>query len=71
VNVRAYLNAIGPKEEALEQIVTRLSLEPRVTALSWEVAAAVERRRCLYFGLWRPRELQLIRGLRENLLTRA
>lgn len=42
VNVKAYLKAIGPKEEALEQIVTRLSLEPGVTALSWEVAAAVD-----------------------------
>jgi putative Mg2+ transporter-C (MgtC) family protein len=42
VNVKAYLKAIGPKEEALEQIVTRLSLEAGVTAISWEVAAAVD-----------------------------
>jgi putative Mg2+ transporter-C (MgtC) family protein len=42
VNVRAYLKAIGPKEEALEQIVTRLSLEAGVTAISWEVVAAVD-----------------------------
>lgn len=42
VNVKAYLKTIGPKEEALEQIVTRLSLEPGVTAISWEVVAAVD-----------------------------
>jgi putative Mg2+ transporter-C (MgtC) family protein len=42
VNVKAYLKTIGPKEEALEQIVTRLSLEAGVTAISWEVAAAVD-----------------------------
>jgi len=40
--VKAYLKAIGPKEEALEQIVTRLSLEAGVTAISWEVVAAVD-----------------------------
>ena len=42
VHVKAYLKAIGPKEEALEQVVTRLSLEAGVTAISWEVAAAVD-----------------------------
>jgi putative Mg2+ transporter-C (MgtC) family protein len=42
VNVKAYLKAIGSKEEALEQIVTRLSLEAGVTAISWEVVAAVD-----------------------------
>jgi putative Mg2+ transporter-C (MgtC) family protein len=42
VNVKAYLKTIGPKEEALEQIVTRLSLEAGVTAISWEVVAAVD-----------------------------
>jgi putative Mg2+ transporter-C (MgtC) family protein len=42
VNVKAYLKAIGPKEEALEQIVTRLSLESGVTAISWEVVVAVD-----------------------------
>ncbi|HXJ42374.1 MAG TPA: MgtC/SapB family protein [Bryobacteraceae bacterium] len=42
VNVKAYLKAIGPKEEPLEQIVTRLSLEAGVTAVSWEVVAAVD-----------------------------
>jgi putative Mg2+ transporter-C (MgtC) family protein len=42
VHVKAYLKTIGPKEEALEQIVTQLSLEPGVTAVSWEVVAAVD-----------------------------
>jgi putative Mg2+ transporter-C (MgtC) family protein len=42
VNVKAYLKAIGPKEDALEQIVTRLSLDAGVTAISWEVVAAVD-----------------------------
>jgi len=42
VNVKAYLKTIGPNEEALEQIVTRLSLEAGVTAISWEVVAAVD-----------------------------
>jgi putative Mg2+ transporter-C (MgtC) family protein len=42
VNVKAYLKAIGSKEEALEQIVTRLSLEAGVTAISWEVVTAVD-----------------------------
>jgi putative Mg2+ transporter-C (MgtC) family protein len=42
VNVRAYLKALGAKEGFLEQIVTRLSLEAGVTAISWEVAAAVD-----------------------------
>jgi len=42
VNVKACLKSIGPKEEALEQIVTRLSLEAGVTAISWEVVAAVD-----------------------------
>jgi putative Mg2+ transporter-C (MgtC) family protein len=42
VNVKAYLKSVGPKEEALEQIVTRLSLEPGVTAIPWEVVAAVD-----------------------------
>jgi putative Mg2+ transporter-C (MgtC) family protein len=42
VNVKAYLKSVGPKEEALEQIVTRLSLEAGVSAISWEVVAAVD-----------------------------
>lgn len=42
VDVQADLKAIGPQEEALEQIVTRLSLEAGVSAVSWEVVAAVD-----------------------------
>ena len=42
VNVKAYLKSIGRQEESLEQIVTRLSLESGVTAVSWEVVAAVD-----------------------------
>jgi hypothetical protein len=42
VNVKAYLKSIGPKEGALEHIVTKLSLEAGVTAISWEVAASVD-----------------------------
>jgi len=42
VNVKAYLKSLGPQEESLEQIVTRLSLESGVTAISWEIVAAVD-----------------------------
>jgi putative Mg2+ transporter-C (MgtC) family protein len=42
VEVRAYLKSAGRKDEFLEQIVTRLSLEASVTAISWEVVAAVD-----------------------------
>ena len=42
VNVKAYLKSVGPREEALEQIATRLSLEEGVTAISWELATAVD-----------------------------
>lgn len=42
VDVKAYLKTIGPKEQALEEIGTRLSLEAGVTAISWEVVAAVD-----------------------------
>ena len=34
VNVKAFLKAIGRKDEALEQIVSRLSLEPSVTTIA-------------------------------------
>jgi hypothetical protein len=37
VIVRAHLKATGRHEELLEQIVTRLSLEPGVTAMRWEI----------------------------------
>ena len=42
VNVKAFLKAIGRKDEALEQIVSRLSLEPSVTTIAWEVVASVD-----------------------------
>lgn len=42
VRVKAYLKVVGACESALEQIVTRLSFEPGVTAVSREVAAAVD-----------------------------
>lgn len=42
VNVKAYLKSLGSKEEALELIVTRLSLEAGVTAVSWEKVGAVD-----------------------------
>jgi uncharacterized membrane protein YhiD involved in acid resistance len=38
----AAVKSLGPKEESLEQIVTRLSLESGVTAISWEIVAAVD-----------------------------
>jgi putative Mg2+ transporter-C (MgtC) family protein len=37
VMVRAHLKATGRHEELLEQIVTRLSLEPGVTTIRWEI----------------------------------
>lgn len=40
VHAKAYLKVVGARESALEQIVTRLSFEPGVTAVSREVAAA-------------------------------
>ena len=39
VMVRAHLKATGRHEELLEQIVTRLSLEPGVTTLRWEIVS--------------------------------
>jgi putative Mg2+ transporter-C (MgtC) family protein len=42
VKVRADLKATGRKDEFLEQIVTRLSLEPGVTTIRWEIAAALD-----------------------------
>lgn len=41
VMVRAHLKASGRQDELLEQIVTRLSLEPGVTTIRWEIASAV------------------------------
>jgi putative Mg2+ transporter-C (MgtC) family protein len=37
VEVRAELLSPGRQDTALEQIVNRLSLEPSVTAVSWEL----------------------------------
>jgi hypothetical protein len=42
VDVKAFLKAAGRKDEYLERIVGRLSLESSVTAIAWEVAAAVD-----------------------------
>jgi putative Mg2+ transporter-C (MgtC) family protein len=42
VKVRAQLKSTGRKDEFLEQIVTRLSLEPGVTTIRWEVASALD-----------------------------
>ena len=42
VMVRAYLKATGRVDELLEQIVTRLSLEPGVTAIRWEIVSALD-----------------------------
>jgi putative Mg2+ transporter-C (MgtC) family protein len=41
VDVQADMKTIGRKDEYLEQIVTRLSLESSVTAISWKVIAAM------------------------------
>jgi hypothetical protein len=40
--VRAHLKSIGRKDELLEQIVTRLSLEPGVTTIQWEIVSALD-----------------------------
>lgn len=37
VEVRASLHSLGRNDHLLEQVVTRLSLEPSVTAIRWEV----------------------------------
>jgi putative Mg2+ transporter-C (MgtC) family protein len=42
VKVRAQVKSTGRKDEFLEQIVTRLSLEPGVTTIRWEIAAALD-----------------------------
>jgi putative Mg2+ transporter-C (MgtC) family protein len=42
VRVRAQLKSTGRKDEFLEQIVTRLSLEPGVTTIRWEIASALD-----------------------------
>jgi putative Mg2+ transporter-C (MgtC) family protein len=42
VKVRANVQSIGRKDELLKQIVTRLSLEPGVTTIRWEVVSALD-----------------------------
>jgi putative Mg2+ transporter-C (MgtC) family protein len=39
VRVKARLKSMGRKDELLERIVTRLSLEPSVTSIRWEIVA--------------------------------
>jgi hypothetical protein len=40
--VRAHLESTGRKDEPLEQIVTGLSLEPRMTTIRWEIMSALD-----------------------------
>lgn len=40
VKVKARLKSMGRKDELLERIVTRLSLEPTVTSIRWEILAS-------------------------------
>jgi putative Mg2+ transporter-C (MgtC) family protein len=40
VKVQAHAKSIGRRDELLEQIVTRLSLEPGVTTIRWEIISA-------------------------------
>jgi putative Mg2+ transporter-C (MgtC) family protein len=42
VRVRAQVKSAGRKDDLLEQIVTRLSLEPGVTTIRWEVESGLE-----------------------------
>lgn len=42
VKVRANVKSIGRNDALLEQIVARLSLEPGVTTIRWEVVSALE-----------------------------
>ncbi len=42
VDVSAKLKTIGRKDDVLEQIVTRLSLEAAVTSISWHVASMID-----------------------------
>src|SRR5208282_3673303 len=42
VKVRAEVKSTGRKDELLEQIVSRLSLEPGVTTIRWEIASALD-----------------------------
>lgn len=40
VKVKAHVKSMGRKDNLLEQIVTRLSLEPGVTTIRWEIVSA-------------------------------
>ena len=40
VRVKAHVKSMGRKDNLLEQIVTRLSLEPGVTTIRWEIVSA-------------------------------
>ena len=42
VMVRAYFKASGRQDELVEQAVTRLSLEPGVTTIRWEIVSAAD-----------------------------
>jgi putative Mg2+ transporter-C (MgtC) family protein len=42
VKVKAHAKSMGRKDELLEQIVTRLSLESGVTTIRWEILSALE-----------------------------
>jgi putative Mg2+ transporter-C (MgtC) family protein len=42
VRVRAHVKSMGRKDDVLEQIVTRLSLEPGVTTIRWEIVSALD-----------------------------
>jgi hypothetical protein len=44
------MKVIGQKDEYLEQIITRLSLEPSATAISWKVDAALDAENASYFS---------------------
>jgi putative Mg2+ transporter-C (MgtC) family protein len=43
VKVRAEVKSMGRKDDLLEQIVTRLSLEPTVTTIRWEIVSSLDR----------------------------
>jgi putative Mg2+ transporter-C (MgtC) family protein len=42
VDVSAKLRTVGRKDDVLEQIVTRLSLEPDVTSIRWHVISMID-----------------------------
>jgi putative Mg2+ transporter-C (MgtC) family protein len=50
VEVQAILTSNGSQNLLLEQIVSRLSLEPGVGGVSWEIAANLNRERRKKFG---------------------